>query len=179
MLATPGDLPVGPEWVYEVEWDGLRVLAEVADGALRLVTQEGQDVTPCFPELAGLTHLVPDVVLDGTVVLLTHGKPDAEALAARLRGAPPGPHATLMLSDILRLYGVELHDRSQDERRATLERLDLDRVPGVAASPVYTDGPALRAAVRQRGLPGVLAKRRDAPYRPGPATTWVRVNGRR
>ena len=97
MLATPGDLPVGPEWVYEVEWDGLRVLAEVADGGLRLVTPEGQDVTPCFPELAGLTHLVPDVVLDGTVVMLTRGRPDADALAARLRGAPPGPHATLML----------------------------------------------------------------------------------
>lgn len=101
MLATPGDLPVGPEWVYEVEWDGLRVLAEVADGGLRLVTPEGHDVTPCFPELAGLTHLVPDVVLDGTVVMLTRGRPDADALAARLRGDPPGPHATLMLSDIL------------------------------------------------------------------------------
>ena len=178
MLATPGDLPVGPEWVYEVEWDGLRVLAEVVDGGLRLVTPEGQDVTPCFLELAGLTHLVPDVVLDGTVVLLTRGRPDADALAARLRGAPPESHATFMVSDILRLYGVELHDRTQDERRATLERLDLGRVPGVVASPVYTDGPALRAATLQRGLAGVLAKRRDAPYRPGPATTWVRV-GRR
>ena len=39
MLATPGDLPVGPEWVYEVEWDGLRVLAEVADGRLELGPQ--------------------------------------------------------------------------------------------------------------------------------------------
>jgi len=47
----------------------------------------------------------------------------------------------------------------------------------VALSPVYADGRALRAAARQRGLPGVLAKRRDAPYRAGPATTWVRVNG--
>ena len=178
MLATPGDLPVGPEWVYEVEWDGLRVLAEVVDGGLHLVTPEGQDVTPCFLELAGLTHLVPDVVLDGTVVLLTRGRPDADALAARLRGAPPESHATFMVSDVLRLYGVELHDRTQDERRATLERLDLGRVPGVVASPVYTDGPALRAATLQRGLAGVLAKRRDAPYRPVPATTWVQV-GRR
>jgi bifunctional non-homologous end joining protein LigD len=174
MLATPGDLPVGPEWVYEVEWDGLRVLAEVVDGGLHLVTPDGDDVTPCFPELAALTHLVPDVVLDGTIVMLTRGRPDAEALAARLRGAP-GPHATLMLSDILRLYGVELHDRPQDERRGTLERLDLERTAGVALSPVYSDGPALRAATLQRGLPGVLAKRRDAPYRAGPATTWVRV----
>ena len=91
MLATPGDLPVGPEWVYEVEWDGLRVLAEVVDGGLRLITLEGQDVTPCFPELAGLTHLVPDVVLDGTVVLLTRGLPDARrARRPPARGAAAG-----------------------------------------------------------------------------------------
>ena len=178
MLATPGDLPVGPEWVYEVEWDGLRVLAEVADGRLRLVTPEDHDVTACFPELAALTHLVPDVVLDGTIVLLRAGVPDATALEARLRGAPPGPMATLMLSDVLRLYGVPLLERTQDERRATLERLDLGRTSGVALSPVYTDGPALRAATAQRGLSGVLAKRRDSPYRGGPDPAWVRVGNR-
>jgi bifunctional non-homologous end joining protein LigD len=175
MLATPGDLPDGPDWVYEVEWDGLRVLAEVADGRLRLVTLDDQDVTACFPELAGLTHVVPDVVLDGTLVLLTAGVPDAAALSARLRGEPPRTPATLMLSDVLRLYGVPLHERSQDERRATLERLDLARAAHVALSPIYTDGPALRAATKQRGLAGVLAKRRDAPYQPGPAAAWVRV----
>ena len=178
MLATPGDLPVGPEWVYEVEWDGLRVLAEVADGRLRLVTPEAQDVTPCFPELAQLTHLVPDVLLDGTIVLLTAGVPDASALRARLQGVPPGPLATLMVSDVLRLYGVPLVERTQDERRATLERLDVGRTTGVVASPVYSDGAALRAATVQRGLAGVLAKRRDAPYRPGPDPAWVRVVNR-
>jgi bifunctional non-homologous end joining protein LigD len=175
MLATPGDLPVGAEWVYEVEWDGLRVLAEVADGRLRLVTPDGQDVTGSFPELGGLTHLVPDVVLDGTIVLLTSGVPDADALAARLRGGAPGQLATLMLSDVLRLYGVPLLERTHDERRGTLERLDLRGTPGVALSPVYTDGPALRAAAAQRGLSGVLAKRRDAPYRAGADGAWVRV----
>jgi bifunctional non-homologous end joining protein LigD len=178
MLATPGDLPVGPEWVYEVEWDGLRVLAEVADGRLHLVTADGQDVTPCFRELGALTHLVPDVVLDGTIVLLTAGVPDAAALEARLRGVPPGPLATFMLSDVLRLYGVPLLDRPQDERRATLERLDLRGTPGVVLSPVYSDGAALRAATAARGLSGVLAKRRDAPYRAGPGEAWVRVANR-
>ena len=110
--------------------------------ALRLVTTEGQDVTAYFPELAGLTHLVPDVVLDGKIVLLARGVPSFAALAARMRGvARPGRTRTLMLFDMLRLYGVELRDRPQDERRGTLERLDLERTPGVALSPVYTDGP--------------------------------------
>ena len=80
--------------------------------------------------------------------------------------------------DILRLYGVSLLDRSQDERRATLERLDLRRTSGVALSPVHSDGQALRAATTQRGLSGVLAKRRDAPYRAGPDGAWVRVANR-
>ena len=179
MLATPGDLPVGREWVYEVEWDGLRVLAEVADGRLRLVTPADQDVTGCFPELGGLTHLVPDIVLDGTIVLLKGGVPDVDALAERLRGGSPGQLATLMLSDILRLYGVPLLERTHDERRATLERLDLRGTSGVALSPVYTDGPALRAAAEQRGLSGVLAKRRDAPYRAGTNGAWVRIANER
>jgi len=115
-LAQGGALPVRA---------AVRVLAEVADGRLRLVTPEGHEVTPCFPELAELTHLVPDVVLDGTIVLLTGGAPDAMALEVRLRGGPQGPMATLMLSDVLRLYGVPLLERSHDERRGTLERLDL------------------------------------------------------
>ena len=80
-----------------------------------------------------------------------------------------------MVFDVLRLYGVPLLDRPQDERRATLERLDLGRAAHVALSPIYTDGPALLAATAQRGMDGVLAKRRDAPYEPGPASTWVRV----
>ena len=164
MLATPGDLPVGPDWVYEVEWDGLRVLAEVADGRLRLVTPEDQDVTPCFPELGALTHLVPDVVLDGTIVLLTAGVPDAAALEARLRGAPAGPLATLMLSDILRLYGVPLLDRTQDERRATLERLDLrvDRRGGALARSTPTG----RRCGRRRRSAGSRACWPSAATRP-------------
>ena len=45
MLATPGDLPEGPEWLFEVKWDGMRLLAEVADGAVRLSSRTERDVT--------------------------------------------------------------------------------------------------------------------------------------
>jgi bifunctional non-homologous end joining protein LigD len=172
MLATPGDLPIGPRWVYEVEWDGLRVLADVADDRVRLVTPGGRDVTGCFTELDTLARVAPDLLLDGVLVRVSGGRPDPGVLD------PAGPPVTFMVFDILRLYGVPLVDRSQDERRATLERLDLRGAPAVALSPVYPDGPALRAATVQQGLPGVLAKRRDAPYRPGVGPAWVRVGNR-
>jgi bifunctional non-homologous end joining protein LigD len=184
MLATPGDVPEGPEWLYEVEWDGVRVLADVADGRVRLLDGEGHDVSRQFPELAGLTHLAPDVLLDGEVVLLEDGVPRSAALADRTHG-PVDPRAaraapvTYMVFDVLRLYGVPLLERPFAERRATLERLDLPAAAHLSLSPAYTDGRALLEATLQQGMEGVVAKRRDGVYRPGERSPdWVRATHR-
>jgi bifunctional non-homologous end joining protein LigD len=185
MLATPGPLPEGPDWQFEVKWDGMRLLADVADGRVRLTTRTGRDVTAHFPELAEITHLAPDVLLDGEVVLLAGGVPSFAALGERMHGVvdPARVRArpvTYMAFDVLRLYGVSLLDRPLVERRATLERLDLAGLSAVAPSPVYIDGPALLAATAQRGMEGVLAKRRASVYRPGRrSASWVKVTHRR
>jgi len=91
MLATPGDLPTGPGWIYEVKWDGMRLLADVSDGRVDLRSRSGRDVTANFPELAGLAQLAPDVLLDGEVVLLEHGVPSFHALADRMQTPHPAP----------------------------------------------------------------------------------------
>ncbi|MBC3194238.1 DNA ligase [Pseudonocardia sp. C8] len=185
MLATPGPLPTGPGWSFEVKWDGMRVLAEVADGddgpALRLRTRSGRDVTANFPELADLVDLAPDVVLDGEIVLLDGGVPSFAALAHRMQGvvAPAAAErrpVTFMVFDVLRLYGVSLLDRPLSERRATLERLDLAGLAHVESSPLYPDGAALLAVTAQRGLEGVVAKKESSRYRPGRRSPdWVKV----
>ncbi len=185
MLATPGTLPAGTDWLFEVKWDGMRLLADVVDGHLRLTDRTGRDVTTAFPELGGLTRLAPDVLLDGEVVLLDGGVPSFGALTDRMH-EPVDPHGaqvrpvTYMVFDVLRLYGVPLLERPLDERRATLERLELTAVENLSLSPGYTDGAALFDATRQRGMEGVLAKRRDAEYRPGVRSAdWVVVAHRR
>jgi bifunctional non-homologous end joining protein LigD len=184
MLATPGTLPAGTDYSFEVKWDGMRALADVADGRLRLTDRSGREVTALFPELAGLTRLAPDVLLDGEVVLLDGGVPSFAALGDRMH-EPVDPHGaqerpvTYMVFDVLRLYGVPLLERPLDERRATLERLDLDAVANLSLSPGYVDGAALFDATRQRGMAGVVAKRRTAPYRPGRRDPdWVAVEHR-
>ncbi|WP_219415121.1 non-homologous end-joining DNA ligase [Pseudonocardia nigra] len=185
MLATPGALPDGPEWLFEVKWDGMRLLAEAVAGGVRLTSRSGRDVTSHFPELAELTRLAPDVLLDGEVVLLEGGIPSFAALADRMHGPVPPriAHArpvTFMVFDVLRLYGVPLLERPLEERRGTLERLDLTAVPALSLSPTYTDGQALLDATVQRGMEGVVAKRRDSPYRPGcRSPAWVKVTHRR
>jgi bifunctional non-homologous end joining protein LigD len=184
MLATPGALPEGPEWLFEVKWDGMRVLADVSDGHVRLSSRSERDVTANFPELAELTKLAPDVQLDGEVVLLEDGVPSFAALADRMHG-PVVPRVaqarpvTFVVFDVLRLYGVPLLDRPLDERRGTLERLDLAAVSVLSLSPAYTAGPALLEATRQRGMEGVVAKRRDSVYRPGRRSpSWRKVTHR-
>lgn len=183
MLATPGSLPAGPEWIFEVKWDGMRVLADVVDGELR-ITSGARDVTASFPELAGLPGLAPDVLLDGEVVLLDGGVPSYAALAERLATPPDERSArarpvTFMVFDVLRLYGVPLLDRPLDERRATLDRMTTTGVPALALSPTYTDGQALLVATVQRGMEGVVAKRRDSSYRPGVRSPdWMTVTRR-
>ncbi|MGQ0480717.1 MAG: non-homologous end-joining DNA ligase [Pseudonocardia sp.] len=181
MLATAGPLPVGERWCYEVKWDGMRLGADVTDGRVRLSSRTGRDMTRHFPELAGLGGVAADVELDGEVVLLADGSPSFAALSERFHRVPTPEQVatrpvTLMVFDVLRLYGVSLLDRPLEERRATLERLELGGVPNVRLSPVYDNGPALFSATAERGLEGVVAKRRDSPYRPGRRSPdWVKV----
>src|SRR3954447_2056283 len=103
MLAVPaervGGLPLDDAaWAYEVKWDGMRVLADVQDGRVRLWSRKGNDVTIAFPELAGLAAAHADVLLDGEVVVLRCGVPSFSALAERFHvgaaGRPaPSPSA--------------------------------------------------------------------------------------
>lgn len=183
MLASPTlRVPSGPEWVHEVKWDGMRVLVDVHDRRLVLTSRAGNDATASFPELSPLAGLYDDMLLDGEVVALDGGRPSFRALAERMhvadrrraeRLAATRP-VTLMVFDLLRLYGTDLTAQPLSARRELLERLDLDgshwQVP-----PVYEDGEGLFAATLEQGLEGVVSKRLSSPYLPGRRSAdWVK-----
>ena len=183
MLATPGPQPTGKDWQHEVKWDGMRVLADITDSGLRLVSRSGRDVTVSFPELGAVTAGIKDALIDGEVIALRDGLPSFSALADRMhvgddrraRELAEVQPVTMMAFDLLRLYGVDLTQRPLTERRNSLDRLDL---PGPAwrSSPVYDDGPALLAATLDQGLEGVVAKRRQSLYLPGRRTPdWIKT----
>ena len=66
MLATVAErVPDGPDWVHEVKWDGMRILADVRDGQVLLTSRSGRDVSVSYPELAGLGEHYEDMLLDG------------------------------------------------------------------------------------------------------------------
>ncbi|KUG51797.1 DNA ligase [Serinicoccus chungangensis] len=186
MLATPGEVPArpptGPAWVHEIKWDGIRLLADVTEGRLRLLTRGGRDIAHAFPELAALGAVAEDLLLDGEAVCLVEGRPSFShvvervhvgrgAAAERLAAARP---ATYVVFDLLRLDGLDLTALPWSSRREALEQL-VEDVPGVQLSPVYDDGAMLLTATREQHLEGVVSKRRDAAYHPGTrSTAWVK-----
>jgi bifunctional non-homologous end joining protein LigD len=175
MLATRGDaVPTGPDWVHEVKWDGVRVLADCDGDRLRFWSRNENDVTIAYPELQGLAAVGRDFLLDGEVVALSGGVPSFAALADRMHVrdnrkaaalAKSNP-VTLIVFDLLRLDGTLLLDRTLQERRRLLGELPLPdgcwQVP-----PTYDDGRLLLRVAEQQGLEGIVSKRLSSSYRPG------------
>ncbi len=183
MLATPATaVPRGDGWSHEVKWDGMRILADVRDGRVRLSARSGADATDRFPELAGLASLYDDMLLDGEVVVFDEGRPWFPALADRIhltgRNAAQAARArpvTYVVFDLLRLYGADLTTQAWSRRRELLERLELEG-PRWQVPPTYADGPALAHATLDAGLEGVVSKRTDSAYTPGRRSDqWVKV----
>lgn len=187
MLATAADPDQGlprdaDRWAYEVKWDGMRVLADVRNETVRLYSRTERDVTVAFPELAGLSAVHHDLLLDGEIVVLADGIPSFATLAdrfhvtdarraAQLANKAP---ATLIAFDLLRVDGTDVTDRPWHERRALLETLDPQGAFQV--SPVNDDLEALLTATVEHNLEGVVAKRRASRYHPSTRSRdWVKL----
>jgi bifunctional non-homologous end joining protein LigD len=177
MLASSGVLPRDDgSWAYEVKWDGVRALAAVEQGGLRLTSRNGNDVTASYPELLGLASVLSrhPALLDGEVVALDGGRSDFGRLQSRMHVSRPPARllratpVTLLLFDVLHLDGRSLLDEPYDLRRAALEDLGLGGAAHWQVPPAFlADGQEVLDATRAQGLEGVVAKRRDSRYLPG------------
>ena len=172
MLATHGrQVPTGEAWAHEVKWDGVRALAEVRAGVVRMTSRNENAITIAWPELATSPLGERDLLVDGEIIALNErGLPDFRTLqdrmhvrkaatAARLSREVP---ATYMVFDVLRIDGRDLTGEPLDVRRELLAGLGLDGTWQVPAS--YDDGPMLFEATLQQGFEGIVSKRRSSRY---------------
>jgi bifunctional non-homologous end joining protein LigD len=189
MLAVAGALPtVETDWAYEPKWDGIRAIARVAGSLTAATSRNGQDLMTTFPEFAELHDLLGSTpaVLDGELVAIgDDGRPQFGLLQQRLnitssstvlRRAEQVP-VTFVVFDLLHFDRHTLIDLTYDERRAALERLDLNG-GAIITSHAFRDTPGkvLFEDARDRGLEGLVAKRRSSPYLPGKRSGhWLKV----
>jgi bifunctional non-homologous end joining protein LigD len=189
MLAVAGELPTDDEhWAFEIKWDGVRTILFVEGGRVRAQSRNDLDVTTAFPELADIGGFLgmTTCVIDGEVVALGEdGRPSFSRLQHRMhitnqrearRRATADP-VSFVAFDLLYVDGHLLLEESYDKRRARLESLHLTGQTFTTTDSFRdVSGQDILDAATANGLEGVVAKRLDAPYRPGRRTPdWVKV----
>ncbi|MGG7605861.1 DNA ligase D [Massilia sp. BKSP1R2A-1] len=180
-LATLVDAPpLDPaEWVFEVKFDGYRMLARVEGGAVRLITRNANDWTGKLPPLQQELERMglPDGWYDGEIVVHDeNGKPNFGLLQLAFDGVRTAD-IQYFLFDIPYCGGYDLRDVPLVERRAALEAiLKKAKSDRVRFSGEFGDNPEeLLVAACRIGLEGVIGKRRDSRYVSRRSPEWIKL----
>ncbi|KRG47786.1 DNA ligase D [Stenotrophomonas geniculata] len=174
-LAKLGDAPPqGDQWVHEIKWDGYRILATVADGAVRLWSRNALEWTDKIPEIRdavaelGLTS----AALDGELIAGSGTKEDFNLLQATLSGERQGALA-YALFDLLHIDGVDVAAAPLLERKALLQELLAGQAGHLAfSSHVQGDGNEAYRLAGEQHFEGIISKRADRGYHPGRSDDW-------
>ena len=190
MLATTGKPFDSDDYLFEIKWDGIRVSVYVEDGAYRLKSRKGNEMTGRYPELDGLASLPEGTLLDGELVVLNErGLPDFRAVLSREQARAPlriqqsarSSPTTLIIFDQLYAEFSPLVDEPFHVRRQrlldTIETCESPRL--IPSDGVVGPGQAYFEEVVAAGLEGLVAKRLDASYQVGHRSeSWIKMRRR-
>lgn len=174
--------PKGPEWVFEVKWDGYRLAVHVESDEVRAITRGGYDWIKKFgaivAEARELGH--SSMILDGEAVVLDDQGRSDFGLLQRAVGKKPSlrdaGEIIFFAFDLLYLDGQDLVMHPLSERRRLLEPIVAGRTGAIRFSEeVNADGAEFFKIACEVGLEGIIAKRRDAPYRSGRRPEWPKI----
>jgi len=179
-MGSTGAVPDGPDWAFEIKWDGYRTIVHIADGAVRLQSTAGHDVTDRWPEFADLAASVnaTSAILDGELIVFADdGRPRFDLV--QRSGVGSDRQAVIQFFDVLQVDGTDTIDLAYLGRRRLLDQLVEPGDNWTVPSFTVGDGAALVAATAEQGLEGVIAKRIDSRYRPGARTKdWRKIKNR-
>ena len=186
MLATPVEKPFDdPDWLFEIKWDGYRAVSFLQDGKVRLVSRNQNELTGEFPELRELSKLIKakNAILDGEVVALDEQGRASFSLMQQRTGIRKGGRRVgarrelqivYYLFDLLYLDGYDLRRVALEQRKQALAQIvapsDLVRY-----SDHFPQGLALFDVAKQKGLEGILAKRRESHYEERRSREWLKI----
>ncbi|CAN7595401.1 DNA ligase D [Variovorax paradoxus] len=180
-LATlASGVPADGEWVYEIKFDGYRVMARIQAGKASLITRGGHDWSAKMPRLVQeLGQLgLKSAWLDGEIVVLNdEGLPSFNALQKAFDRGAGSDAIVLFLFDVPYFEGYDLREVALGARRQLLKALlDERATEHVRYSADFESDPSsiLSSACRMN-LEGVIAKRLDAPYVSRRSESWLKL----
>jgi DNA ligase D-like protein (predicted ligase)/DNA ligase D-like protein (predicted 3'-phosphoesterase) len=184
MLARLAQQPFsGKDWIFEIKWDGFRAIAYV-NQELSLKSRNEKELKYNFPELEELTQLTGNVVLDGEIVIMKEGKPDFQALLERGQAASPveielqakRSPVVYVVFDILEKDGVSLVNLPLTERKRVLRDSVKEGKHVLLSDFVEEKGETYYQVALEKGLEGVMAKKKDSVYEPGVrSSSWLKI----
>lgn len=164
-------LPNGPEWLYEIKFDGVRALA-IKDGkSASLFSRNAKDFGSKYPQVLAAIKDVPAqmTVLDGEIVALdSSGRPSFQLLQSYYSAGGIKPPLSYYVFDALNLEERDLTGLPLEERKRLAQLLvaGLEPVFRFSAS-IEAQSARVQREMQTRGLEGLIAKRKGSHYEPG------------
>ena len=179
MLATLVDEPFDDdEWLFEIKWDGFRALAFVERGRVRLTSRNQNDLTAEFPNLKEIASRVNarQAILDGEIVALdAEGRPSFSLMQQRGMGIGRGVAIVFYCFDLLYLDGYNLMRVDLEKRKELLKRV-LEPSERIRYSDHFLGrGADVFRVAADRGLEGIVAKRRAGCYVQKRSREWLKI----
>jgi bifunctional non-homologous end joining protein LigD len=187
MKAVPADDPFSRKgWVFEIKYDGYRLVADRTGTGATLWSRNGNDLTETFPEIARAVRGLPfpGAVLDGEVVVHDpRGLPSFALLQkrGRLQRASDVARAAVQLPatyyafDLLAFGGLDLRPLPLTERKALLRELLPTVGPIRYSDHIEREGKAVWEQAERLGIEGIVAKKARSRYVAGRSESWVKI----
>lgn len=192
MLAVSSEEPFdSKDFSYEPKWDGVRTLAFVDGGVVRLQTRNLLDCTSQYPEAHGIAEALTgayQAIVDGEIVALDEkGIPSFQRLQSRMHVQDEGKirklrRTTPVWYEVFDLLWADGQDLTRIPLRERQKRLAQAVTPMGQVrhhEGFVGEGKALFKAAQEQGLEGVVAKRLDSPYVEGRSAAWVKIKAQR
>lgn len=187
MLCQNGQQFDHPDWLFEIKFDGFRVLAHGRNGEVRIRSRNGKDLSASFPEVCQALRRLPcdEFLIDGELVVHDGGGlPSFERLLRRaqvrkeigiIKASWEMP-TTLYAFDLLFVSGLDLRPIPLLERKKRLHKLLPSTGPVSYVDHVLEHGQAMYDNAVQLKLEGLVAKRAGSPYVAGRGDDWQKLS---
>ena len=189
MLATASNKAFSdPAWLFEIKWDGYRAIAFLENKTVRFVSRNQNDLTSQYPELASIPAQLKasTAILDGEIVALdAEGRSNFSQMQQRTGFTSPKKRAArrpeiavlYYAFDLLYLNGKDLRKLPLEERKKQLAALIQPGLENLLhySDHVDTQGLALFEAAKQKGLEGIVAKKKNSIYEERRSANWLKI----
>lgn len=171
--------PSGDDWVYELKYDGYRIVAYKEGDNVRLLTRNKQDYSDRFPTIVNLVRALPvdACVLDGEMVVMKDGRTDFSSLQRYIKQKKGA--VSYVVFDLLAYEEHDLREQSLEKRKRQLKTLLASTPPALSYSEHTSgDGAVLLAHACEAKMEGIICKRLSKPYTAMRSSDWIKVKCR-